>query len=123
MSRYPKPKPFKLSKKRYKKAPKNLKEITQEELNEKLKRHRLWAITKGKAGTYEDFTGYNFTKLSYKAAILNEADFRGSWLGETIFTKAILKKCNFSNCWVEGSTSKGAVWAGANIEGTLWAIT
>jgi len=105
----------------YPKKPKGLKEITDEEFKVKLKRHQKWVITRGKVGEKEDFTGYDFEDRDFTRAILSEADFRGSWLQDTNFNKATLKKCNFEDCWVGGSYSAKAIWAGANIKGTLWA--
>lgn len=106
---------------RKKKAPPGLKEITQEELNEKLATHKKWVLTKGKAGEKEDFTGYNFKGLSFRFSFLNEADFRGSWLEDTDFSHARCIGVNFEKCWVEGSRSDRTIFTGSNISGTIWA--
>jgi len=102
--------------------PQGLKAITQEELDLMLKRYKKFVLTKGRAGSTEDFTGYDFTGLSFRSSYLTGADFRGSWLDGVDLSNSVVKNCNFEDCWVENSYSKNVNFASANIKGTLWAI-
>jgi len=100
--------------------PKHLKKMEQEELDVILRDHKLYVKTKGRRGSEAVFEDFNFTGMSFRNAWLQDIDFRGNWFQSCDFNFARLDGCNFQDCWVEGSTSHGANFDGANIEGTLW---
>jgi uncharacterized protein YjbI with pentapeptide repeats len=102
--------------------PKDLKLISKEDFILKLNNHRKFVLTKGSSGQFEDFSGYDFSDRSFNSAILQGADFRGSWLRNTDFSLANLKNCNFEDCWVYLSKTNRTKWINANIKGTLWEV-
>ena len=64
-----------------------LRKITQEELNEKLKLHKLWMESEGKEGKFANFIYKNLQGL----------DLSGAYLGGAYLTFLNLKEANLTN--------------------------
>lgn len=100
--------------------PRGLKKITQDELDLIIREHTLYVKSRGRRGKAAELSGYNFSFMSFRGAVLNDIDFRGSWFQSCDFNFARLGGCNFEDCWVEGSTSHAVDFTNVNIAGTLW---
>ena len=107
--------------------------MTQEELNEVLKQHKLWLDTKGEEGKRADLIGAdlegvdlrdaNLTCASLEGAYLKGADLRFANLRFTNFIGANLRGAYLTDADLEGAVLEGADLEGADLKGANLSYT
>ena len=75
----------------------NYKQITEEEIKEKIKQHELWLKSKGKDGECADFSGYDLSQKVLENANLTGADFSKTNMNLTCLSSAVLKNANLED--------------------------
>ena len=85
--------------------------MEQEELNEALKKHRLWLQNKS-GGERAELRGADLSRADLRWANLNRADLRGADLREANLSRADLNRAD-----LRGADLRGANLRGANLRG------
>ncbi len=85
----------------------NLREITQDELDEILRKHKIWIESDKKEGERENLSG---TDLSRK-------DLSGAYLSDAFLSGANLSRANLSGADLSAADLNGANFSGADLSG------